>query len=154
MVHRIRVSGIVRHNDQLLVIYQQNFLGIRRWALPGGALEASDADIFRGVEREMLEETGLKVQARQLKYISEYASDTQGLLALSMFIECNLAEGETADNIHLKNVQPDDNIHGVAWMNRDQLQQVDIGRVLSHPTFWEQLNSNSNEVFHLGRSTE
>jgi ADP-ribose pyrophosphatase YjhB (NUDIX family) len=154
MVHRIRVSGIVRHNDQLLVINQQNYQGIRRWALPGGALEASDDNIFRGVEREMLEETGLKVQARQLRFISEYASYTQGLLALSMFIECDLAADEKSENIHLNNVQPDDNIHGVAWMSREQLQTVDIGRVLSHPTFWDKLDSPDQDVIHLGRSTE
>jgi ADP-ribose pyrophosphatase YjhB (NUDIX family) len=146
------VVGILKHEDQVLVINQENYDGTRRWSLPGGALEASDADMFRGVEREMLEETGLKVQAVRLRFISEYAGQPLNLLALSMLIECQLVEGEQPDKIHLNNTQPDDNIHGIAWMTRAQLSIPEAGRVLKLPLFWDSLYLSDSDVIHLGRT--
>jgi 8-oxo-dGTP diphosphatase len=73
MKHRIRLIGIVRKEDQLLLVKQQNpENGYTRWALPGGGFEHTDEHIFAGVEREVLEETGIQVQAGRLLMISEY----------------------------------------------------------------------------------
>jgi len=150
MQHRIRVAGLVLKGDEILLIQQQNRHGISSWSIPGGRLEPSDADIFRGVEREVWEETGLKVEAGGLRFISEYLAPD--IFAVTLIIECHLSEGEHPDNIHLDNIMEDDNIHGVAWWTASNIHTSDepMSRMLGSPEFWEALNEKTGVVY-LGR---
>jgi ADP-ribose pyrophosphatase YjhB (NUDIX family) len=153
MHHRIRVAGLVRQGDEILLIQQENRRGIRSWSIPGGRLEHSDADIFRGAEREVWEETGLKVEARQLRFISEYLAPD--LFALTLIIECHLTADESPENIHLNNIMEDDNIHGVAWwpISKIKLSEAPMSRTLGNPEFWEALEMSETTVY-LGRHND
>lgn len=113
-------------------------------------MEASDADIFRGAEREVWEETGLRVEARQLRFISEYLAPD--MFALTLVIECHLAADESPENIHLNNVMEDDNIHGVAWWPLDQIRVSNepMSRTLSNAEFWAALDFSESTIY-LGR---
>jgi ADP-ribose pyrophosphatase YjhB (NUDIX family) len=151
---RIRVVGIVRHAGKIVLIEQENFAGQRCWSLPGGRLEADDADMFRGVEREVWEETGLQVRAGALRFMSEYVNNQ--LFALALIFECHLAEGQDPAAIHLDNLQPDDNIHRVRWWSLEELQSPDVakGHTLRSNIFWEKLAQPDAPVAHLGRQAE
>jgi ADP-ribose pyrophosphatase YjhB (NUDIX family) len=150
MTQRIRVAGLVRKDDDFLLIQQEDRSGKLHWSLPGGRLEASDADMFRGVEREVLEETGLRVDAGRLLFLSEYSGPD--MFALTLIFECHLAEGEDPANIHLNNTMEDDNIHEVAWWHVSQIQTADSGmsRTLGNMEFWQALET-AGSVVHLGR---
>jgi ADP-ribose pyrophosphatase YjhB (NUDIX family) len=150
MVHRIRVAGLVRKGDEILLVQQQNRHGIRSWSIPGGRLEPTDSDIFRGVEREVWEETGLKVEAGVLRFVSEYL--TPDIFAVTLIIECHLANEEHPDNIHLDNIMEDDNIHGVAWWSASNIHASEepMSRTLGLPEFWEALDGMIGVVY-LGR---
>jgi len=153
MIHRIRVAGLVRRGDEILLIQQQNRHGVRNWSIPGGRLESTDADIYRGAEREVWEETGLRVEARQLRFISEYLAPD--LFALTLIIDCHLAEDEHPDNIHLENIMEDDNIHGVAWWPIAEIHTSDepMSRSLNNPEFWAALEGSDGMVY-LGRHND
>jgi len=153
MTHRIRVAGLVRRGDEILLIQQQNRNGVRSWSIPGGRLEPTDADIFRGAEREVWEETGLRVEARQLRFISEYLAPD--LFALTLIIDCHLVEDEHPDNIHLGNIMEDDNIHGVAWWPVAKILESEepMSRTLGNPAFWEALEIAEGMVY-LGRHND
>ena len=150
MTHRIRVAGLVRLGEEILLVQQQNRHGVRRWSIPGGRLEPSDPDIFRGAEREVWEETGLRVEARRIRFISEYLAPD--LFAITLIIECQLAEGELPENIHLDNTMEDDNIHGVAWWSITGIQNTAdlMSRTLGKPEFWAALE-DADGVVYLGR---
>ena len=153
MQHRIRVAGLVRRDNQILLIQQQNRNGIRTWSIPGGRLEASDADIFRGAEREVWEETGLRVEAQQLRFVSEYLAPD--VFALTLVIECQLTEDELPENIHLDNIMEDDNIHGVAWwpVSQIHISEEPMSRTLVNPDFWAALEQ-TDSMTYLGRHTD
>ncbi len=153
MQHRIRVAGLVRRGEEILLIQQQNRHGVRNWSIPGGRLEPTDADIFRGAEREVWEETGLNVVAKQLRFVSEYLAPD--LFALTLIIECQLAENEDPDNIHLNNMMEDDNIHGVAWwpVAKIRVSEEPMSRTLGRPEFWEALEFSEQTVY-LGRHND
>ena len=153
MQHRIRVAGLVRRNDEILLVQQQNRHGVRNWSIPGGRLEPTDSDIFRGVEREVLEETGLKVLAGNIRFISEYLAPD--MFALTLIIDCQLVEGENGDNIHLNNIMEDDNIHGVAWWSASKIRHSEdpMSRTLSNAAFWESLEIKDSIVY-LGRHND
>lgn len=150
MTHRIRVAGLVRKGDECLLIQQLDRQGILHWSLPGGRLEPSDADMYRGVEREVWEETGLRVQAGRLLFLSEYSGF--GLFALTLIIECHLLESEDPGNIHLNNTMEDDNIHGVAWWPVSSIRAAESGmsKTLGKMEFWQALEEEYT-VVHLGR---
>jgi len=153
MTHRIRVAGLVRRGDEILLIQQQNRHGVRSWSIPGGRLEPSDSDIFRGAEREVWEETGLKVNAGSLRFVSEYLAPD--LFAITLIIECNLAEDEHPDNIHLDNIMEDDNIHGVAWwpIAEIKISKESMSRTLGKLEFWDALEVPDGTVY-LGRHND
>ena len=148
--YRIRVAGLVRQGEEILLVKQEDKFGRLHWSLPGGRLEPTDTDMFRGVEREVLEETGLRVRAGELRYMYEYS--TIGLFALTLVLECHLLEDEDPLGIHLNNTVEDDNIHDVAWWNSKYLQNCgeDISRTFHNPLFWESLEVRT-AVVHLGR---
>jgi ADP-ribose pyrophosphatase YjhB (NUDIX family) len=150
ILHRIRVAGLVRLGEEILLVKQQDKFGRLHWSLPGGRLEPDDNDMFRGVEREVLEETGLRVRAGELRYVYEYS--TIGLFALTMIIECQLLAGEDPSCIHLNNTVEDDHIYDVAWWRRQLIQSgaEDISRMFQNPLFWEHLEAPAT-VVHLGR---
>lgn len=155
MKHRIRVAGLVRRGDQLLLVEQQNpDNGHKRWTVPGGGLEYTDADIFAGVEREIFEETGLLVRAGQVRYISEYISVEKSVLMLSLWIDCFPREGDDFGEPTLANTLEDDYITGIGWWSRDQLADQSHSAALQRDEFWAHLHLPPGQVIYLGRRTD
>lgn len=158
MKHRIRVVGILLRNDHILLVEQQNpDTGFRRWTPPGGGLEVGDPDIFSGVEREVFEETGLRVRAGQLRFVSEYANITHNpILMLTLWIECHPLDGANDFGVPtLENALPDDYITGVQWWHKDDLLgRENISASLQKPEFWHALDLPHIQVAHLGRRTD
>ena len=152
MHQRIRVAGLVRRGPELLLIRQKDRQGRLHWTLPGGRLEHTDENMYRGAEREVWEETGLEVRAGSLRFIVEDLSP--GLFALTLIIECHLIDEDSFDRIHLDNTMEDDNIHGVAWWHTENIRSAaeGIGQTLQRSAFWEALE-NGVEVLHLGRNS-
>jgi 8-oxo-dGTP pyrophosphatase MutT (NUDIX family) len=80
MNRRIAVRGIALHDGKLLCVRLRPYQGKIRaeggdfWCLPGGGLEDSEA-ILDGIEREMLEETGIKPVIGKLLYVHQFAFD-------------------------------------------------------------------------------
>jgi 8-oxo-dGTP diphosphatase len=151
MKHRIRVVGIVRKNDQLLLVKQQNpETGNTYWTLPGGGFEDTDEHIFAGVEREVWEETGVQVKAGRLMMVSEYLNKgSRPMLMLSLFIECHEPIGEP----HIGNIKADDYILDSVWLSREEMLKDDtpLADNLSNDSFWQILHTPGDTVLHLGR---
>lgn len=78
MVRRISVRGIVMHEGKLLCVRLRPYKGSLRlqgdsdyWCLPGGGLDEGEA-LIAGVEREMVEETGVKPVVGNLLYVQQF----------------------------------------------------------------------------------
>lgn len=80
MNRRISVRGIALHDGKLLCVRLRPYEGKIRaeggdyWCLPGGGLEDNEA-LLDGIEREMLEETGIKPVIGKLLYVHQFAFD-------------------------------------------------------------------------------
>ncbi len=152
MNHRIRVVGILRRNNEILLVEQENpRTGVRIWGMPGGGLEPTDEDIFRGVEREVFEETGIKVRAGQVRFISEYANAR--VLQVTIWIECHPFEGDTFTEPTMAYVREDDYIRDVAWWSREAFIPDTLRSSSLHKDeFWGGLHSPEGIVIYLGKS--
>jgi ADP-ribose pyrophosphatase YjhB (NUDIX family) len=154
MPHRIRVVGILRQHDQILLVEQQNpVTGERRWSPPGGGLEIDDSDAFAGVEREVLEETGLRVRAGRIRFVSEYANHPEQMLMLTLWIECqplDPAAGFGAPS--LANARHDDYLVDVRWWDIGDLHgRADVAASLQKADFWAAPDAPEQQAYHLGR---
>jgi len=75
--HSVSVAGIVVREDGRVLVIKRDDNG--NWEAPGGVLEL-DESFEAGVEREVLEETGLEVTVERLTGV--YKNVTHGIVAL------------------------------------------------------------------------
>ncbi len=153
MIHRIRVSGLLRQGDRILLVEQQNpYTGTRRWMMPGGGLEPDDVDIFAGAVREVFEETGLVVRPGALRFVSEHYVVQSDTMMIDLSIECSPAEGDVFGEISQANNRHDDNIVAVDWWSEAALREgVRCNPKLLSSDFWQGLAASVGQVTYLGR---
>lgn len=61
---RVAVGAIVFHNKRILLVQRGNPPAEGCWALPGGSVEIGET-LQQAVQREVLEETGVHIQAHE-----------------------------------------------------------------------------------------
>lgn len=76
MIRRVTTRGIVLHDGRLLCVrlkpYKEHLKRDNSyWCLPGGGLDEGEA-LTAGIEREMLEETGIKPVVGELLYVQQF----------------------------------------------------------------------------------
>lgn len=74
MAPQIAVGAIVVKDERLLMIQRANDPGAGLWSLPGGRVEHGEY-LAGALRREVLEETGLEVEVRDLVGILEVVGD-------------------------------------------------------------------------------
>lgn len=89
---RLRVCGICRQDDQLLLIRHKPFAHNQNglWSLPGGGLQYGET-LHIGLKREFKEETGLQVEVGSLLFVHEFIS--LPLHALEIFFAVTITGG-------------------------------------------------------------
>ncbi len=75
--HSVSVAGVIVDGEQRVLLVRRRDNG--EWHIPGGVLEL-DEDVYSGLRREVLEETGLRVEPVGLTGI--YKNMTLGVVAL------------------------------------------------------------------------
>lgn len=78
MVRRISIRGIALYGGKLLAVRLKQYTGSLRagtsddyWCLPGGGLEDGEP-LTAGIEREMMEETGVRPAVGNLLYVQQF----------------------------------------------------------------------------------
>ena len=105
--HSVSVTGIVVRDDGRVLAIQRCDDG--RWVPPGGVLELGESP-EDGVAREVLEETGVKVQAEQLTGV--YKNMKLGVVSLAF--RCRMIGGRAHES---------DEARRVAWLTVDEATQ-------------------------------
>ncbi|KZS63822.1 NUDIX hydrolase [Mycobacterium kansasii] len=106
--HSVSVAGIVVRDDDRVLVIKRNDNG--HWEAPGGILEL-DESFESGVQREVLEETGLAVTVERLTGV--YKNLTHGIVAL--VYRCRPAGGAA---------HPTAEACEVLWMTTEQVQSA------------------------------
>ncbi len=84
------VNGVLRNaNGEILMLHYKRFNG---WGLPGGKVDSGETPI-RAVQREFVEETGLKVEVIGLLGAIEYSLKPENY-TLNILYEVKLVGGE------------------------------------------------------------
>lgn len=88
----VGVGAVVMHAQRVLLVRRARAPGAGQWAIPGGKIHAGET-LQQAAERELLEETGVRVRAGEPVYsfdVIEHEAD--GTLALHYVVVDLLAE--------------------------------------------------------------
>ncbi|RSM80452.1 NUDIX hydrolase [Kibdelosporangium aridum] len=106
--HSVSVAGVViDDHDRVLTIKRQDN---GHWEAPGGVLELGET-FEQGVQREVVEETGMRVQVQHLTGV--YKNLSRGIVALVFRCAPN---GET--------VERTDEAREIRWMTLDEVHEL------------------------------
>lgn len=113
---KIRITAIVLRNDRILLV-EQNVDDKRGWSLPGGGLDEGET-LEVGIRRELQEETGIKVQVKELLYLCDYIRNDKHVVHITFLAEAPNDElGETTPGL-------DDNpIKSIAYIPVSELER-------------------------------
>ncbi|GAB7068256.1 NUDIX domain-containing protein [Mycobacterium hodleri] len=106
--HSVSVAGIVIRDDGRVLVIKRDDNG--HWEAPGGVLEL-DESFEAGVQREVLEETGLVVSVERLTGV--YKNLTHGIVAL--VYRCRPTGGEPHATEEAREIR---------WMAKEEVQSV------------------------------
>lgn len=110
---KTRVAGVfVREGKILLVRHEKD--GRSYWLLPGGGLEYSES-LEAALERELMEEAGLKVKAGRLLFIAESLPPDKHRHVINVVLAGEILAGEAKLN------EVSERLKEVAWVPREQL---------------------------------
>ncbi len=119
---RLAVGGVVIHQNRVLLALRGKPPAQGEWAVPGGSVHLGET-LQAAVERELLEETGLHVQAGEVIYTFEKIErDSQGRVRFHYVILdllCRPLDPETP-------LRPADDVLDARWFSRRQLAHIPV----------------------------
>jgi 8-oxo-dGTP diphosphatase len=65
----VGVSALIRDADGRILVVHRTYSRDEPWAIPGGWLERKDVSIPRALERELREETGLRIRVGRVRAV-------------------------------------------------------------------------------------
>lgn len=143
---KIGVRAIIVQDDKILMVkhleQEKEF-----YIFPGGGLEKNES-IFKAVEREVSEETNIKVKPEKLIYFREFV-ETKSYGA-EFYILCSLVNGE--DKISL-GADPEKNepvLVGTEWVTIEKLSELVWYPEELHGHFLNDYKNNFKDFRNLG----
>lgn len=94
------------------------------WSLPGGKVEEGET-IMEAVEREVKEETGLKVKSTRLLYIAERFLENKHVI--NVFLECKYISGKPSQNLKLTDSESN-KLHTVKFIPINELTKFGFSK--------------------------
>ncbi len=86
----VGMAALIRDERGRIMLVHRTYSRDEPWALPGGWLEGADEALERGLERELLEETGLRVRVGAIKAVDRHG------FAVVLLLETELLDPMTS----------------------------------------------------------
>ena len=116
----LAVGGVVREEGKVLLVKRANPPSQGQWAIPGGRVELGES-LSQAVEREIFEETGLRVRCGELlTHLEVIDRDEQGQIRFHYLIHDFWAEWVSGT------LQAGDDVLEAGWFSRKDLEQENV----------------------------
>jgi 8-oxo-dGTP diphosphatase len=121
-VPRIGVGAVVFRENKVLLVKRNKPPGKGLWAIPGGRLELGET-LQEAAEREVREETGVIIRARNPAYTFEVIErDNQGCIRFHYVIVDLLADYISGDP------HPESDVSEARWIDRHELDELPVSK--------------------------
>ncbi|MBB6099374.1 ADP-ribose pyrophosphatase YjhB (NUDIX family) [Deinobacterium chartae] len=145
MRHRISAAGVVVRDGALLLVRHHRPGHYDFWLPPGGGLEGAES-VFEGAEREVLEETGLRVRAVRLLYVQEILEP--GLRIFKSFVLCSETGGELSSGGRVGDER--NFLVDARFLGPHELVKLELYPEVFRREFWDDLRAGFPETRYLG----
>ena len=112
----IGVGAVVIHRERVLLVQRGNAPYRGLWCIPGGRVQYGET-LQHAAEREILEETGITIKAKQPVYtfeIIDTENDEHPLHYVVIDLEADYVSGD---------IKPDDDALDAKWFSKDEIDQ-------------------------------
>lgn len=128
--YRISSRAIIIRDNKILL---NEFNNGSYYNTPGGGVESNES-LREAVRREVLEETGLTVESKELLYVYEYnprvANNKYGARgSISYFFKCEVDESKEQADPSVLDHDPNNDEYkqtGSKWISIDELETINI----------------------------
>ena len=120
--YRLRVCGVLIKENQILMVRNEGVgeKGIL-WAPPGGEIEFGER-LHQGLEREVLEETGILGKTKRFLFLTEFLKNP--FHAIELFFEMEPVSGKLSKGSDPELGNQGMGIGEVKWMEFDELNKI------------------------------
>ncbi len=125
---RVAVGAVVTHQDKVLLVLRGQPPAQHKWAIPGGSVDLGET-LQAAAEREIFEETGLKIKAGEVIYTFDaIVRDETGRVQFH-YVILDL-QAEALDPT--QPLRPADDVYDAGWFSLTDLDRPDLA--ISEPT--------------------
>ncbi len=141
---RISAGGIVVDNEKVLLVHLCREDQYDFWVMPGGGIEG-DEGIFKATEREVWEETNLKVRADRIAYVEELTDE--GNYVCKFWVVCRLESGRLSLE---HKAAGEDYLKEAGFFSQEELQGMDAFPSIMKDVFWQDAAAGFPAIKYLG----
>lgn len=129
-----RVVTLDSENQRILLVKNR---GQDFWYPPGGGWEYEKENIIECAEREVYEETGLRVKVSRLLYVQEF-HEAEDLISFETVWLASPVEGTKLDELHIDH-DVDGKVEIAKWFSKDETKDIKVFPKRLQNTFWDNL---------------
>lgn len=130
-----RVVTFDPESRKILLVKNQ---GQNFWYPPGGGWEYEKENILQCAEREVSEETGLKVSVKRLLYVQEFRGRENEVNFESIWLALPVSN-TTLDELHVDE-DVDGKVEIAKWFSREELLSVTVYPERLQGSFWTDID--------------
>ena len=123
---RVRACGILVENESILMVNHRSLSKSDFWAPPGGGVNFGET-ITACLQREMLEETGLAVEAGEFLFACEFIQ--KPLHAIELFFHLTRYGGVLVSGLDPEMKTEDQIIKSVRFLAWEEIQKMDTEKL-------------------------
>lgn len=129
-----RVVTYDSENKRILLVKNR---GQDFWYPPGGGWEYEKENIVECAEREVFEETGLRVKVSRLLYVQEF-HENKDFISFETVWLAGPVDGTKLDELHVDR-DVDGKVETAKWFSEDEMKEIKVFPKRLQDTFWDNL---------------
>lgn len=119
---RVAAGAVIVNQDKVLLVLRDKAPAKDMWAIPGGSVNLGES-LQTAVEREVLEETGLRIKVGEIIYAFEKIEHDEAGRVRFHYVILDLAAEALDPTQPLK---PADDVREAGWFSLADLDQLDL----------------------------